>query len=122
MAIRSLQLCGGVVGILAASAAHAQAPAAISGEQQEADYRVIAARCGTPAFERVFVAQSRRLVAAGAVAPGRDPKAVEKTITELRRNPLVLVAGWSDCPAERIALEKLQKSRAALAAKKPVSR
>ena len=38
-------------------------PSDLSGEQQEADYRVIAARCGTPGFERAFYKQSKAAVA-----------------------------------------------------------
>lgn len=82
-----------------------------SEEQREADYRVVAARCGHPSFERAFFAQSGRLVAAGVIAPGRDPKLAERSITALRRNPLVLVANWSDCPAQLAQLQKLYRDR-----------
>ncbi|WP_213953107.1 MULTISPECIES: hypothetical protein [unclassified Variovorax] len=87
---------------------------AVSGEQQEADYRVIAARCGTPAFERRFYHQSRAAVAAGLVSTNRDTAAVEKTITSLRRSPFVLVAASSDCKAQMAQLEALQKQRSSL--------
>ena len=99
------------------SAAHAEQAgiaAAISGEQQEADYRVIAARCGTPAFEKAFYKQSRAAVSAGLVIKNRDPVQVEKTITSLRRSPFVLVATQADCAAELKRLADLQKSRGEL--------
>ncbi|MEJ8846570.1 hypothetical protein [Variovorax rhizosphaerae] len=86
----------------------------VSGEQQEADYRVIAARCGTPAFERRFYHQSRAAVSAGLVSTNRDTVAVEKTITSLRRSPFVLVAASSDCKAQLAQLDALQKQRSSL--------
>ncbi|MBO9515468.1 MAG: hypothetical protein J7549_15240 [Variovorax sp.] len=92
--------------------AHAQAAQAESSEQLEADYRVIAARCGTPAFEKSFYKQSRAAVAAGLVTRHRDPAQVEKTITALRRNPVVLVGAQADCPAQLERLRELQKERA----------
>jgi hypothetical protein len=84
---------------------------AMPGEQQEADYRVIAARCGTPAFEKAFFKDSKAAVAAGLISKGRDPAEVEKRITSLRRNPFVLVAASADCPAQLVQLKELQKSR-----------
>jgi hypothetical protein len=95
--------------------AHAQsarelASAAID-EQQEADYRVIAARCGTPAFEKAFFKASKAAVAAGLIAKGRDPAEVEKSIAARRRSPLVLVATPSDCPSQLAQLKELQKMR-----------
>jgi hypothetical protein len=86
----------------------------VSAEQQEADWRVIAARCGTPAFEKAFYKQSKAAVAAGLVTRNRDPVLVEKAVTNLRRSPIVLVAGPADCPAELKQLAELQKSRSAL--------
>ena len=80
-------------------------------EQQEADYRVIAARCGSPAFEKTFFKQSKAAVSAGLFSKTRTPAEVEKTITALRRSPFVLVAAPSDCPAQLIQLAALQKSR-----------
>ena len=53
---------------------------------------MIAARCGTPAFEKVFYKQSKAAVAAGLVSKNRDAAQVEKNITGLRRSPFVLVA------------------------------
>jgi hypothetical protein len=91
-------------------AADAAAPS-ISGEQQEADYRVIAARCGTPAFERRFYHQSRAAVAAGLVSSNPDTAAVERTITSLRRSPFVLVATSTDCKAQLTQLAAIQKQR-----------
>lgn len=82
-------------------------------EQQEADYRVIAARCGTPAFEKAFFKDSRAAVAAGLVAKGRDPLDVEKSIAARRRSPLVLVATPADCPSQLAQLKELQKARKA---------
>jgi hypothetical protein len=90
------------------------AAAAFSAEQQEADYRVIAARCGTPAFEKAFFNQSRAAVNAGLVSRNRPPADVEKTITALRRSPFVLVAAPADCPAQLKQLAELQKSRSQL--------
>jgi hypothetical protein len=89
-------------------------PATVTGEQQEADYRVIAARCGTPAFERRFYQQSRAAVAAGLVSTNRDAAAVERSITALRRSPFVLVATSTDCKAQLELLEALQKQRSSL--------
>ena len=83
-----------------------------SSEQLEADYRVIAARCGTPAFEKSFYKQSKAAVAAGLVTRHRDPVQVEKTVTSLRRNPVVLVGAQSDCPAQIEHLREVQKERA----------
>lgn len=90
----------------------AGAQAALPGDQQEADNRVIAARCGTPAFEKAFYKQSRAAVAAGLVVPHRDPALVEKSITALRRNPVVLVGAQSDCPEQLARLRSIQKERA----------
>lgn len=94
---------------LAQSAAEAQAAA-----QHEADLRVIAARCGTPAFERAFVKQSRNYVGAGLLVRNREPSEVEKSITNLRRSPMLLVASTSDCPAQLEQLAQLQKERSQL--------
>ena len=106
-------LAAAVVAVpLAASAQQAaDAVVPISGEQQEADYRVIAARCGSPAFEKAFYKQSRAAVSAGLVTKHRDPVQVEKTVTALRRSPVVLVATQADCAAELKRLAELQKSR-----------
>ena len=92
----------------------ASAPPPGLAEQQEADWRVIAARCGTPAYEKAFYKQSRAAVAAGLVVKNRDPVQVEKTVTALRRSPFVLVATQADCAAELQRLAELQKSRSAL--------
>jgi hypothetical protein len=88
--------------------------APLNSEQQEADYRVIAARCGTPAFEKAFTRQSKALVAARMVSPNRDALAVERSITALRRSPLTLVAASTDCPAQLAQLADLQKQRSSL--------
>ncbi|MBO9651968.1 MAG: hypothetical protein J7605_25960 [Variovorax sp.] len=97
--------------------AHAQTTSAAgisaeSSEQLEADYRVIAARCGTPAFEKSFYKQSKAAVAAGLVTRHRDPAQVEKAVTALRRNPVVLIGAQSDCPAQLEHLKEVQKERA----------
>lgn len=108
--------------------AHAQiAAAGVPGEQEqrEADYRVVAARCGSPAFEKTFSAQSRNAVAAGLVSQRAEPAVIEKSIGSLRRSSLTLVATSSDCPAKLAQLADLQRSRqAALAAagKRPSAR
>lgn len=88
--------------------------APVPAEQQEADYRVIAARCGTPAFEKAFYYQSRAAVAAGLVNKNRPPADVEKTVTALRRSPFVLIAANADCPVQLKQLANLQKSRSEL--------
>jgi hypothetical protein len=80
-------------------------------EQQEADYRVIAARCGTPAFEKAFFKDSRAAVSAGLISKGRNPADVEKSIAARRRSPLVLVATPSDCPNQLAQLKELQQVR-----------
>ncbi len=90
---------------------HSRLSAPLSGEQQEADYRVIAARCGSPAFEKAFFKQSRAFVATGIVSKSRHPVDVEKSVSTLRRSPFVLVAAPSDCPAQMAMLKELQKSR-----------
>jgi hypothetical protein len=84
----------------------------LSSEQLEADYRVVAARCGTPAFEKSFFKQSKAAVAAGLVTKHRDPAQVEKTVTALRRNPVVLIGTQADCPAQLERLKQVQKDRA----------
>jgi len=84
----------------------------LSSEQQEADDRVVAARCGTPAFEKGFYKQSKAAVAAGLVVKHRDPVQVEKAVTALRRNPVVLVATQADCPAQLDRLRQIEKDRA----------
>lgn len=94
-----------------AGAQQAADAALMAGEQQEADFRVIAARCGTPAFEKAFYKQSRAAVAAGLVVKNRDPVQVEKTVTSLRRSPVVLVATQADCVAELKRLAEVQKRR-----------
>ncbi|WP_218510730.1 hypothetical protein [Variovorax sp. dw_308] len=96
--------------------AHAQTQgvAPLHGEQQEADYRVIAARCGTPVFEKAFTRRSRAAVVAGLVSPNREAASVEKTITALRRSPLVLVTASTECPAQLAQLEAIQKQRSGL--------
>ncbi|MGJ7510748.1 hypothetical protein [Variovorax sp. GT1P44] len=88
--------------------------AVLSSEQQEADYRVIAARCGTPGYEKAFFRQSKAAVAAGLVSKHRDPVEVEKTITALRRSPFVLVAAPADCAEQLKMLAEVQKSRSSL--------
>ena len=70
--------------------------------QNEADYRVIAARCGTPAFEKQFFKQSKAAVAAGLVVRNQDAATIEKAIESRRRNPLQLVSTGADC-AEKMS-------------------
>jgi hypothetical protein len=89
-----------------------------AGEQVEADLRVIAARCGSPAYEKVFYKQSRAFVAAGRVVEGKDPVEVEKTVTSLRRSPFVLVEAPADCPAQMEMLKDVQGRRGGLPAKR----
>ena len=107
---------------LCLSAAAQTTPAAgppISSEQLEADYLVIAARCGSPAFEKAFFNASKAAVSAGLVGKIRDAAQVEKTITALRRSPFVLVAAPSDCPAQLAQLKELQKQRNATKGMRP---
>ena len=82
-------------------------------EQREADLRVIAARCGTPAFESAFFKQSTAAVKAGLISKDRTPVDTEKKITALRRSAFVLVASTSDCPAQLAQLAALQRTRSA---------
>ena len=110
-------LCLSIAAAAGPRLVHAQTTSAAgisaeSSEQLEADYRVIAARCGTPAFEKSFYKQSRAAVAAGLVTRHRDPAQVEKTVTALRRNPVVLIGAQSDCPAQIEHLKAIQKERA----------
>ena len=106
-------LSASVTGIsLPVDAQMARQPAALhAAEQQEADYRVIAARCGTPAFEKGFFKDSRAAVAAGLVNKNRMPADVEKSVEALRRSPFVLVATNADCPSQLAQLKELQKTR-----------
>jgi hypothetical protein len=90
-----------------------QLAAPTAAEQQEADLRVIAARCGTPAFEKGFFKSSRAAVAAGLVNKHRMPADVEKSVEALRRSPFVLVASNADCPNQLAQLKELQKTRQA---------
>ncbi|RZL95990.1 MAG: hypothetical protein EOP82_01625 [Variovorax sp.] len=108
-------LSAALIGIPLSAAAQTTAPSGspISTEQQEADYRVIAARCGTPGFEKAFYKQSKAAVAAGLISKNRDAAEVEKKITALRRNPFVLVAAPTDCPAQLAMLTEVQKTRSA---------
>lgn len=79
--------------------------------QQEADYRVVAARCGTPAFEKQFYIQSRQFVAA---SNGQDKEAIarqERAIERLRRNPLSLIGSQSDCKVQGEELKRVMDER-----------
>jgi hypothetical protein len=80
--------------------------------QQEADYRVIAARCGTPGYEKQFYKQSKAAVAAGLIAGDKDLEKAEKSIEARRRNPLLVVATTADCGEKLVTLKALQKDRA----------
>jgi len=79
--------------------------------QVEADHRVIAARCGSPAFEKQFFFNSQGAVRAGLVSKRKTPAEVEKLITMQRRNPFVLVAVNADCPAQLDRLKQVMKGR-----------
>ncbi|MDN4592059.1 hypothetical protein DBA29_26610 [Xenophilus aerolatus] len=79
--------------------------------QYEADYRVVAARCGTPAFEKKFFMQSQQFVAA---SNGQDKTATarqESTIRALRRNPITLIGSQSDCKAQGDELKRVMDER-----------
>jgi hypothetical protein len=108
-ALLSASLIGMSLPVGAQTARQQTAPHAA--EQQEADYRVIAARCGTPAFEKGFFKDSRAAVAAGLVNKNRMPADVEKSVEALRRSPFVLVASNADCPSQLVQLKDLQKAR-----------
>jgi len=113
--IRKLVLGLPVLALCLPVDAVAQERTPINPVQQEADYRVIAARCGTPAFEKKFSRQSRAAVSAGLVSTTRDAAAVEKSITALRRSPLALVTASSDCPAQLAQLDAVQRQRSGIA-------
>ncbi|WP_162573918.1 hypothetical protein [Variovorax sp. PBL-H6] len=105
-------LSASIIGIsLPVDAQTARPATSHAAEQQEADYRVIAARCGTPAFEKGFFKDSRAAVAAGLVNKNRMPADVEKSVEALRRSPFVLVATNADCPSQLVQLKELQKAR-----------
>ena len=91
-------------------------------EQSEADDRVIAARCGTPAFEKIFFRNSQAAVRAGAVARGKRPEDSEKAITQLRRSPLVLVSSNADCPSQLDRLKAVMRARPSAAASRKAAR
>lgn len=79
--------------------------------QYEADYRVIAARCGTPAFEKKFFTQSRAFVAA---SNGHDKEAAarqESAIRSLRRNPITLIGSQADCKSHGQVLQRVMAER-----------
>jgi len=100
--------------LLAGLPSQAQLPAdpALAAEAQvEADHRVIAARCGSPAFEKQFFFNSQAAVRAGLVSKRTSPAEVEKMITVLRRSPFVLVAVNADCPAQLDRLKQVMKGR-----------
>ena len=111
VACLSMAAAGGV-GLARGQTTSTAGISAESSEQLEADYRVIAARCGTPAFEKSFYKQSKAAIAAGLVTRHRDPAQVEKAVTALRRNPVVLIGAQSDCPAQIEHLREVQKERA----------
>jgi hypothetical protein len=86
-------------------------PALVAQAQVEADDRVIAARCGSPAFEKLFFRNSQAAVRAGLVSNRTSPARVEQAITALRRNPIVLVTANVDCAAQLQRLKQVIKSR-----------
>jgi hypothetical protein len=85
--------------------------ALVAKAQVEADDRVIAARCGSPAFEKQFFRHSQAAVRAGLVSNRTSPARVEQAITALRRNPIVLVTANVDCAAQLARLKQVIKSR-----------
>jgi hypothetical protein len=86
-------------------------PALVAQAQVEADDRVIAARCGSPAFEKQFFRQSQAAVRAGLISDRTNPARVEQAITALRRNPTVLVTANVDCAAQLQRLRQVVKAR-----------
>jgi hypothetical protein len=104
-----------VVGYLFSSATYADAARPGGSEsalQSEADYRVIAARCGSPMFEKQFFKQSNAAVVAGLVVSNRDAATVEKAVEARRRNPLQLVSTRADCAEKMTTLKAVQQQRA----------
>lgn len=104
------------VAVLVASASlcYAQAkPAGLDAAalQNEADYRVVAARCGTPAFERVFFANSQRFVAASNDHDRQATGRQESAIRLMRRNPITLIESQSDCKSQGAILQRLLAER-----------
>jgi len=103
------------ISLLLMLASHAQTQALatdpIAAAQAEADNRVIAARCGSPVFEKAFFRQSQAAVRAGLLSNRRRPEQNEKMITALRRNPYTLVSIQSDCAAQLERLKQVMKDR-----------
>ncbi|MDN4591735.1 hypothetical protein DBA29_24935 [Xenophilus aerolatus] len=89
--------------------------------QREADYRVVAARCGTPAFETKFFTQSRNFVAASNGNRQDSTARQERAIESLRRNPITLISAQADCKAQSDELKRLlnERSRSHNAHRKP---
>lgn len=89
--------------------------------QREADYRVVAARCGTPAFETKFFTQSRNFVATSNGNRQDSTARQERTIESLRRNPITLISAQADCKAQSDELKRLlnERSRSHDAPRKP---
>ena len=85
-------------------------PALVAQAQVEADDRVIAARCGSPAFEKQFFRQSQAAVRAGLISDRTNPARVEQAITAQRRNPIVLVTANVDCAAQLQRLRQVVKA------------
>ena len=79
--------------------------------QYEADYRVVAARCGTPALEKKFYQQSRQFV---ATSNGQDKEATarqDRSIERLRRSPIALIGSQADCKARGDELKRVMDER-----------
>ncbi|MBU1360897.1 MAG: hypothetical protein KJ901_19335 [Gammaproteobacteria bacterium] len=108
-----LGLAAGLLACTAGAAWSATAPSASEQEQREADDRVIAARCGTPAFEKQFFRSSQAAVRATSIARGRRPEDSEKAITALRRSPFILVSSNADCAAQLDRLKEVMRARPA---------
>lgn len=79
--------------------------------QNEADHRVVAARCGTPAFERAFFAKSQRFVAASNDHDKQATARQESAIRSMRRNPITLIGSQSDCKSQGAILQRLLAER-----------
>lgn len=104
------------VAVIAASASACWAEAKPAGLdaaalQNEADYRVVAARCGKPAFEKAFFVSSQQFVAASNDRDRQATARQESAIRSMRRNPITLIGSQSDCKAQGAILQRLMVDR-----------
>lgn len=79
--------------------------------QREADYRVVAARCSTPAFEKNFYVQSQDFVAASNGHDRESTARQESAIRSMRRNPIALIGSQTDCKLQGARLKQIMDER-----------